>query len=234
LTYSLAEGAPEGATIDPATGVFTWTPGEETGGKTYKVTVEVKDDGEPALTATETFQVTVVEVNQAPVLTVLADQTVDEGTALSLTVTATDADLPAQTLTYSLAEGAPEGATIDPTTGVFTWTPVVGIWAGDYFITIRVQDDGDPALDDEITFTVTVVTTSEEPVLQLPVYVAGEGLRLRWATVSGVTYAVEATKDLGGEWTVLGEVTATGAEAEFIDPDGIDHAARFYRVRRLP
>ncbi|NJR53099.1 MAG: hypothetical protein HC780_29630, partial [Leptolyngbyaceae cyanobacterium CSU_1_3] len=35
----------------------------------------------------------------------------------------TDADQPAQTLTYSLDVDAPAGATINATTGVFTWTP---------------------------------------------------------------------------------------------------------------
>ena len=41
---------------------------------------------------------------------------------LTFTATATDADLPANTLTFSLS-GEPVGASIDPNTGVFTWTP---------------------------------------------------------------------------------------------------------------
>ena len=43
---------------------------------------------------------------------------------LTFTATATDADLPANTLTFSLDAGAPAGGmTIDASTGVFTWTP---------------------------------------------------------------------------------------------------------------
>jgi hypothetical protein len=40
----------------------------------------------------------------------------------TFTATATDPDLPAQTLTFSLV-GAPAGAAIDSSSGVFSWTP---------------------------------------------------------------------------------------------------------------
>ena len=69
-----------------------------------------------------TLVVTVHEVNLPPVLADLADRVIDEETLLSFTASATDPDLPAHTLTFSLT-GAPAGASIDPATGVFTWTP---------------------------------------------------------------------------------------------------------------
>ena len=50
---------------------------------------------------------------------------------------ATDADLPAQALTYSLV-GAPAGATVGATTGVFSWTPSESAGPGTYPITVRV------------------------------------------------------------------------------------------------
>ena len=46
---------------------------------------------------------------------------VDEETLLSFTATASDHDVPVQTLTFSLS-GAPVGASITPA-GAFTWTP---------------------------------------------------------------------------------------------------------------
>ena len=58
----------------------------------------------------------------APVLAAIGPQTVAEETLLTFTATATDSDLPAQPLTFSLAD-APAGASIDPASGVFTWTP---------------------------------------------------------------------------------------------------------------
>ncbi len=45
LTFSLPI-APPGAAIGPATGVFTWTPGEVDGPGTYAVTVRVTDGEE--------------------------------------------------------------------------------------------------------------------------------------------------------------------------------------------
>ncbi|MEK7862813.1 MAG: CHRD domain-containing protein, partial [Chloroflexota bacterium] len=66
---------------------------------------------------------------------------------------ATDPDVPANTLTFSLAPGAPAGAAIDPATGLFTWTPPPAQGPADYEITIEV---GDGALGDSETFTVTV------------------------------------------------------------------------------
>ena len=64
-------------------------------------------------------------VNFNPVLDPIGDQTASESDLLTFTATATDADLPADPLTFSLA-GAPTGASIDPVTGVFTWTPPEG------------------------------------------------------------------------------------------------------------
>ncbi|HEY5910515.1 MAG TPA: lamin tail domain-containing protein, partial [Verrucomicrobiae bacterium] len=57
LTFSLGLTAPPGAAIDPATGLLTWTPA--TAPSTAEFVVTVTDDGRPALSATQTFTVTV-------------------------------------------------------------------------------------------------------------------------------------------------------------------------------
>src|SRR5262249_34655664 len=61
--------------------------------------------------------------NTPPVLAFIGNKSVNEGASLTFTNTATDADVPAQTLTFSLDAGAPAGAGINPNTGVFSWTP---------------------------------------------------------------------------------------------------------------
>ncbi len=121
LTFSLS-GQPVGASIDPVSGVFTWTPSEAQGPNSYTLRVVVTDNGIPVRSDSESITVTVNEVNVAPVLGAVGDQTVDEQTLLTFTATATDVDLPANTLTFSLS-GEPAGALIDPMSGVFTWTP---------------------------------------------------------------------------------------------------------------
>ena len=165
LTYSLDAGFPSGAQINPTTGQFTWTPNESQGPGTHTITVRVTDSGTPALFDTETFTVTVTGTNQAPVLAAISDQTIAEGTTLTLTATATDSDIPADTLTYSLDAGFPSGAQINPTTGQFTWTPNESQGPGTHTITVRVTDSGTPALFDTETFTVTVTDTNQAPVL---------------------------------------------------------------------
>ena len=156
LTFSLDAGAPAGASIDATTGAFSWTPTETQGPGSYDITVRVTDDGSPSLDDSETITVTVNEVNVAPVLGAIGDQSVDEEVELTFTATATDADDPANTLTFSLDAGAPAGASINATTGAFSWTPTDAQGPGSYDITIRVTDDGTPSLDDSETITVTV------------------------------------------------------------------------------
>src|SRR5256886_2034227 len=68
LTFALVS-SPAGMTINPATGAISWTPTEAQGPSTNIVSVSVTDNGVPALSVTNTFTVTVNEVNLAPVLT---------------------------------------------------------------------------------------------------------------------------------------------------------------------
>src|SRR5690606_11383403 len=100
LTYSLID-TPTGASINATTGVFTWTPTEAQGPSSYTFTVHVSDG---VLTDEEEITVTVNEVNVAPVLATISDKAVNEGSELTFTASATDADLPANTLTYSLVD----------------------------------------------------------------------------------------------------------------------------------
>ena len=151
LTYSLV-AAPAGATLNPTTGVFTWTPSEGDGPGTFPVTIRVTDS---AKATDETgFTITVTENNTAPVLAAISNQTVAEGALLTVPGGGTDADLPAQTLAYSLV-AAPAGAAINPTTGVFTWTPGESDGAGTFPVTIRVTDSANATAETSFTITVT-------------------------------------------------------------------------------
>ena len=161
LSYSLQGTVPAGASIDPDTGEFSWTPTTGQIGE-HSITVRVTDNGTPAMFAEETLTVTVGDVNQAPVLTPIGAKTVDEGQLLSFTATASDADLPANALIYSLQGTVPVGASIDPNAGAFTWTPTAG-QIGPHTVTVRVTDNGSPALFDEETITITVNAVNATP-----------------------------------------------------------------------
>jgi hypothetical protein len=156
LTFSLDPGAPEGAGINPASGVFKWIPTEAQGPGVYAVTLRVTDNGTPSLGATQTVQITVNEVNNAPVLAPILSQNISEGSTLIVTNSATDPDNAQQLLTFSLGNGAPEGMSIDPATGLITWTPTEAQGPGNYTIVVNVTDDGAPPLSDSKSFSVFV------------------------------------------------------------------------------
>jgi hypothetical protein len=83
------------------------------------------------------------------------------GVLMLYTNTATDVDLPANQLAWSLDPGAPGNANIDEERGVFSWRPTRAQAPGDYPVTIRVTDNGVPSLSDRRLFTVSVGDYSE-------------------------------------------------------------------------
>lgn len=150
LTFSLT-GAPNGAAISP-TGSFSWTPTEAQGPGTYSFDVVVSDG---ALATFERLSVTVNEVNLPPELNAIGNKAVETSKTLTFTAVATDADLPVNTLTFSL-NSAPAGASIS-TSGDFTWTPSA---AGTFSATVTVSDGN---ANDTETFTITVTDPSTQP-----------------------------------------------------------------------
>jgi hypothetical protein len=147
-----ALGLPADATFNTTTGAFAWTPGEAKGPGVYEVTVRASDgtavDG-------QVVTITVHEENTAPVLAFIGSRRASPGTAVTFTAAASDADLPPNGLRFTLDAGAPSEARIDAASGAFSWTPTEAD-LGTHSITIRVTDDGGPALDDFETFTVDV------------------------------------------------------------------------------
>ncbi|HII01516.1 TPA: hypothetical protein HA351_07665 [Methanosarcinaceae archaeon] len=75
-------------------------------------------------------------IDTAPVLNSIGSKSISETNALTFTLDANDAD--GDGLTYSAAV-LPDGASIDPATGVFTWTPAQG-QSGVYTVTFEVSD----------------------------------------------------------------------------------------------
>src|SRR5207302_3345572 len=87
LTYS-ASGLPAGASFDPASKTFSWTPGFDQAGP-YSVIFTASDG---TLTASETVVITIANTNRAPVLAPIGSKSGSEGSLLTFTVAATDAD----------------------------------------------------------------------------------------------------------------------------------------------
>ena len=168
LTYELLT-RPDGATID-TNGIVRWTP--PTASTNY-FQIKVTDNGTPAKSATNSFYVIVTEPSggpedHAPVLPPTVVLRVPKLAEVVVTNTATDIDLPAQTLTYELVS-KPTGATIDAN-GVVRWTPPA---AGTNYFQVKVTDNGSPARSATNSFYIIateldVVAENHAPILPRP------------------------------------------------------------------
>jgi len=152
-----ASGIPTGATFTDngdGTGRLRWTPGFADAG-VYTVTVTAEDTTNA--TATQTFTITVVNLNRKPTASTTGNQQVVEGQTVNLTVTASDPDGDAITMT---AAGLPTGATFTDKgngAGAFTWTTQAGD-VGEYVITVTIKD----ALNASVT-QVLIVKVATNP-----------------------------------------------------------------------
>ncbi|MDX1950735.1 MAG: lamin tail domain-containing protein [Verrucomicrobiota bacterium] len=107
-----------------------------------------------------------VASNTAPLLQPIANRSISEGQQFSIIAEGSDSDLPAQQLTYSLEPGAPSGMLINASSGLLTWTPAEVDGPGVFTITIRVTDNGSPAMSSTTSVTLTVLEMNNPPTVQ--------------------------------------------------------------------
>lgn len=131
--YSFIE-APTGASLDPASGVITWTPTFLQAGP-RDFTIRATDS--LGLFADQSFTVEVLDVNREPTLVVPSFSDASEGQPFILALEGADLDTD-DTLTYTL-ELAPASAMVDSLSGVVTWIPIeTEVGVQDF--TVRVTD----------------------------------------------------------------------------------------------
>lgn len=161
------------------------------------------------------FTVSVLPPNGAPTISDIADQSVNRLETLTFTVSATDADLPANTLTYHLDDDSvAAGMTIDAATGRFTWTPGATQGGRSYTVTVVVTDDGIPPLSDSVTFSISV----SGPAWQNPAHpcdVNGDGS----VTPADVLPLIHDINAKGARDLTTG-APPTAAPPPFLDPTG--------------
>ncbi|WP_406670315.1 putative Ig domain-containing protein [Methanolobus sp. ZRKC4] len=158
ITYSYSSSSPPAsATLDPSTGKFSWTPSYDDGGS-YDLTFIASSNG---LTDSETITITVGNTNRPPRLAVIGDKSTDENSPLSISLSAEEDD--GDVLSYS-ATPLPEGAQMDESTGIFTWTPTYE-QAGSYKVQFVVSDG---TIEDTEEVTITVNNINRPPVMDIP------------------------------------------------------------------
>ncbi|UUA74053.1 DUF4347 domain-containing protein [Cellvibrio sp. QJXJ] len=158
LTYSITN-KPTWAAFDTATGALTGTPTNTDVGTTIGIVITVSDGTLSASLAA--FDLTVTNVNEAPVISGTPLVSVDQDVAYSFTPTASDVDV-GDVLTYSITN-KPTWAAFDTATGALTGTPTnadVGTTTG---IVITVSDGTLSA--SLAAFDLTVTNVNEAPVI---------------------------------------------------------------------
>ncbi|MEX0286883.1 MAG: putative Ig domain-containing protein [Paracoccaceae bacterium] len=156
-TISLLAG-PQGASIDPATNVVTWTvPADMSGNVRFRVAAEDATGNEAARTFTVRVPTPPLggTPDAAPVWAPLTTQQVTQGELYQFDLSTISSDADADPLSYQVISG-PSGLTVDPVSGLLSWTPAADE-ARTTEATVRVRDDGpgSKAADLRISFRVT-------------------------------------------------------------------------------
>jgi hypothetical protein len=234
LTHSLID-PPDGLGIS-TNGVISWTPSEAQGPGTNTVTTVVTDSGLPPLSATNSFTVVVNESNVPPVLPAQLDRVLAGQQELVVTNTASDADLPANALSYELADG-PTGAVID-SNGVIIWTPMMSQVPSSNVLTTVVTDFNPWAINAQrlsATNSFGVVVMAVASFRAVSVAVSNNVATITWESAPGQTYRLQYKDNLADmSWQdVQPDILASGTTASATNALG-SGPLRVYRVEIIP
>jgi hypothetical protein len=166
--------------------------------------------------------------NNPPALGSIPNMTTSRGSLLAFTASAADADVPAQSLAFSLDSGAPAGATINPFSGVFNWTPASNQAAGTYTVVVRVRDNGIPLMTDAQMVNITVV-----PDAALAIAISGSDAVLSWPAEVGA-FQLYAATNLSPPvmWTPVTNTPLLSNGQFFVPLPVSTDRTRFYRLQR--
>ncbi len=171
----------------------------------------------------------VLTVNNAPVLAAIADRLIHAGTTLIVSNSASDPD-PMQTLTFSLGATTPTGATIDPATGLFTWATPPNAVNTTNCATIRVTDNGSPALSDAKSFTIALLAP---PAVQ-SIVLTNRIVNITWSAIAGRSYQLQSAAPItNATWTAVGPAVLATTNVATV-ADSATNTSRFYRILALP
>ncbi len=158
LTWTTLNAPSHGTlALDAATGEYTYTPGANFNGTdSFQVSVE-----DPlGASAVQTVSVSVAAVNDAPVADSEAAKSMDEDTAITGQVTASDID--GDILGFAVAQDPANGTlSLNASTGAYTYTPTANFNGTDSFKVVVADPSGATAIQ---MITVSVAAVNDAPV----------------------------------------------------------------------
>ena len=185
----------------------------------------VSSHSDGTLTTSTFDNVVIGPLNTPPSLGAIPAQTILAGRTLWVTNAATDADIPSQTLTFSLLN-PPAGAAIDAGTGVLAWRPTIAQSPATQSVTVVVADNGIPSMSATQNFLVRVARPTW-PSLSSEMATNGRfGFRIDGD--AGPDYTIMGSSNLIS-WSAL--VVSNSPPLPFFWTDSKTNASRqFYRV----
>jgi hypothetical protein len=121
---------------------------------------------------------------------------------------------------------------IHPLSGLFSWTPDVLQPPGTHIVTVRVTDNGTPALSASRTFEIAVI---DGLILGGVTLTPGGDIRFTIPTIPGRIYRLEFKDDLNAvQWNPLGPDRVADSAAWIIEDNIGTNPQRYYRVIELP
>ncbi len=250
LSLSILEG-PAGAKIDPETGTFQWTPSEEQGPGQFRVTVQAQSRVDASRKSQRQFLLKVTEVNTPVTIPYIEALTGKEGERLRHLIPYEDPDRPVQNYRFRLVGEVPEGAQIDPESGMFEWYPKNVELNKAYRIEVEVGEVDFP--ESKATRDFQVTFKAYDPIARFKERLANSGALVEETghtvqngfDVEGRSLLVQLETDAPKERVdvfAYSSKDAADAEVKFIKPDLSDffgkpnvfrQPTRIYRDDRL-
>jgi beta-glucanase (GH16 family) len=197
-----------------------------TNGTTYYYVVSAINAGCESTNSIQASATPINLTNHPPVLAAISDQTIMAGRTLLVTNSASDSDIPAQTLTFSLLT-APANAAINSSNGVFIWRPTMAQSPSTQTVAVVVSDNGTPIMSATQSFTATV-TNPVVPALSAASVSNGRfGFWINGD--SGPDYTILASTDLIS-WNPIFTNNSLTVPCYWVDTNSAAYPARYYRT----
>ena len=166
--------------------------------------------------------------SQPPVFVAISNQVINPGATLVLTNMATNT--PPQTITYTLLS-APTNATLNPSTGVFDWRPLLSQANSTNLVSVQATDNGAPNLSSTNSFKITV-NPVVAPVVSASLS-SGGNVNIVMNGAEGPNYSLLVSSNLTS-WQVLFTTNSPLLPVTCVETNTGNVPASFYRVQIGP
>lgn len=164
--------------------------------------------------------------NTAPSLAPITNHTFIAGTTINFTNAASDPDVPAQTLTFSLLN-SPSGASVNSSNGIFNWRPIIAQSPTTNSMSVIVTDNGMPNLSATQRLTITVLLPVS-PTIQPASFGSGT-FQFQVSGDAGPDYTILASTNLLN-WSPFFTTNPAALPFHWTDPNAASFNQRYFRI----